>query len=112
MQKYVLNILREKNSIFSFPLLEELHFRWLIYYTGLEIHQNFMTFIVISSLAFSFSHLPYLGFKRGTIKVFQGILMSILFLKYGVILTILCHMAFNIFVYFYVQNRKENYYEN
>lgn len=95
-------IIQEQKSIFIFPILEEFHFRWMIFLIGKTIGITLVSYVLISGLAFGISHLPYLGY-RSVYKVIQGIIFAILFLKYGILISIICHFLFNTFVYFYRQ---------
>lgn len=99
----ILSITEKNQSIFIFPILEELHFRWLIYNVGELLSITNMEFLIISALAFGIAHIPYLG-EKSLYKTFQGVLLAALFLKLGVLVTILCHLFFNIFVYLNQEN--------
>ncbi|MEO5286242.1 CPBP family intramembrane glutamic endopeptidase [Limosilactobacillus allomucosae] len=104
---FIVNTISKYKSIFLFPVLEEINFRWLLFNAGKDVHQTFIDFIIISSLAFGISHYPYLG-KKGLVKTFQGTLLSLLFIKYGLLMVILCHLMFNMFVFTDANKRKKN----
>lgn len=99
--RYILRKIKQiiliNSSVFVFPILEELQYRWGIYELGMLIHENQIEFVLISSLAFTVSHIPYLGIK-GFSKVFQGIILGIIFVKFNICMCILCHLMFNVFV--------------
>lgn len=104
----VIRIVGKNESIFIFPVLEEMHFRWLIYTMGQSLAITPLAFVLISGLSFGVSHIPYLG-SKSILKAIEGFLFAILFLKLGLMVSIACHMMFNIFVYFYrVDSRGQN----
>lgn len=102
----VLRIIFNNSSLFIFPILEELNYRWLIYNVGQKLDITCFSYIIISSLAFGISHIPYLG-NKSIYKIIQGFLLAFIFLKFGVLSSILCHALFNIFVYVYRIEMKE-----
>lgn len=84
---------------------EEINFRWLLYNVGSKLQISIIDFIIISSLTFGLAHYPYLG-KKGLSKIIQGGILSILYLKLGILMAILCHFTFNTFVYVSRQNKQ------
>lgn len=104
----IIRVIGKNESLFIFPILEELHFRWLIYTVGQLLAITPFAFVLISGLSFGVSHIPYLG-SKSIPKTIQGFLLAILFLNMGLMTSIVCHMMFNIFVYVYrVTSRGQN----
>lgn len=108
--KELIGLFGNYKPILLFPILEEANFRWLLFYSGRSIHISAIDFLVISSLAFGISHYPYLG-KKGLIKTIQGLILSWLFIKYGFLMAVVCHLVFNIIVFLNnMHQNPSNYY--
>lgn len=96
----IIRLISENQSLFLFPILEETHFRWVLFVIGKTISITSFDFVLISGLAFGIAHIPYLG-RKSIYKIIQGLILAVLFFYIGLPMAVLCHVLFNVFVYVY-----------
>lgn len=101
----IIRTINKNKSLFLFPILEEIHFRCLLFMIGQTLSITTFAFVLISGLSFGISHIPYLGIKS-IYKVVQGLILAILFVYVGLPMAVLCHVLFNILVYVYRMDYK------
>ena len=96
----IVRIIVNNKSLFLFPILEEVHFRWILFTVGQTLSITIFAFILISGLSYGIAHIPYLGIKS-LYKIIQGLILATLFVYVGLTMAVLCHISFNTFVYIY-----------
>lgn len=74
----IIRLISENQSLFLFPILEETHFRWVLFVIGKTISITSFDFVLISGLAFGIVHIPYLG-RKSIYKIIQGLILAVLF---------------------------------
>lgn len=91
--KFILSVL------IAYPILEELNFRYFLYYFSLIYDYYFIQYIILSVLTFVFSHFLYQG-KSSVVKIFFATIQSIIYLYFrDIFINIIIHMMFNILVF-------------
>ncbi|ADC86168.1 CPBP family intramembrane metalloprotease [Staphylococcus lugdunensis] len=91
--KFILSVL------LAYPILEELNFRYFLYYFSLIYHYHFIQYIILSVLTFVFSHFLYQG-KSSIVKIFFATIQAMIYLYFrDIFINIIIHMMFNILVF-------------
>ncbi|CAM1362413.1 conserved membrane hypothetical protein [Tenacibaculum litopenaei] len=91
------NTLTVLNTVLIIPFLEELVFRKFI--LGKLRKQNSMLFaILFSSFLFSLNHLSLITINYSSIfnSFFLGIILGVIFVRYGLLYSIIAHIFFNL----------------
>ncbi|KAK58496.1 CAAX protease self-immunity [Staphylococcus lugdunensis VCU150] len=91
--KFILSVL------LAYPILEELNFRYFLYYFSLIYHYHLIQYIILSVLTFVFSHFLYQG-KSSIVKIFFATIQAMIYLYFrDIFINIIIHMMFNILVF-------------
>jgi membrane protease YdiL (CAAX protease family) len=96
------------NTLFLGPVLEELMFRGIVLRTLIEKKINIALSIFISSLLFALIHLNYINFDftSVTASFVSGVLIGIVYLRYGLFYSIFFHICINAVWFILNQNRE------
>ncbi|WP_425482882.1 CPBP family intramembrane glutamic endopeptidase [Listeria valentina] len=96
--------------LYSYPILEEVNFRYFIYLYGTLFNYSSIQYLLIATLTFFLSHLVYQG-NSSLIKIIFSFIQTVLFLlTQNIFLCIFIHISFNIFVYLTNNYYKKNHY--
>lgn len=87
------------DSIVSYPLWEEVNFRFYIYQFCIFWGYNQFQFLLLSTLAFVVSHIFYQGNSSVIKIIFASALAVVFIVTRNVFITILIHNVFNFYVY-------------
>lgn len=96
-------------SILLYPIVEELVFRYFLYQHFMSLGFPILYYFLVSSLSFTVTHMFHQGTKS-IYKIVFALGQSILFwYSQEILLCIIVHMCFNVFVYFDKMSRINKY---
>lgn len=87
------------DSIVSYPIWEEVNYRFFIYRFCVLFDYNQFQFVLLSTMTFVISHMFYQGNSSAIKIVFAGVLAVVFIVTRNVFITILIHSVFNFYVY-------------
>lgn len=94
---FLLTILK---SLFLYPIVEEFIFRKIMLNIYLKNKEDILFGIVITSILYSLLHVysipPNWSFLT---NIFSGLIFAVLFLRYGLLWTIVAHVLINLFIF-------------
>ncbi|NVK88883.1 MAG: CPBP family intramembrane metalloprotease [Gammaproteobacteria bacterium] len=92
------------SSTLSAPILEEIEYRLILLFS-LTKRFNVLTSVIISSIIFALFHINYHAF-------FFGIALAFIFIKFGLIASIVCHSIFNVIHLLFSEQFYYNFYSS
>lgn len=92
-------------AILVYPLLEEMNFRYNLYFICVMFKLSIWQYLVLSILTFTFSHIIYQGTTSTKKIIFATIQCFIFIYTQNLFFVIGTHILFNVLVYFDKANR-------
>ena len=80
--------------LFIAPVVEEIFFRQILF-SKVKKYTNLNFSVILTSFLFSFGHFYHQGLISSMIIFFLGIIFQFFYIKNGLILSILAHVAYN-----------------